>query len=224
MFESACYPNHSGGEETRQQLLQAATQIFLAEGFRAARVKTIAECAGVRLSAINYHFGGKEGLYLAVLRHHGELAIHRTPLLAPNPALPIKERFTFLVHSLTLRMLDTDNECRIAQLMVREMVNSTPALEVIFEHFNRPQSEQLQQLMAEILGPMADQHTLIRCTLSLFGQCMSYVVGRPMILRLTPNLFSAADWLTEVEHHIVTFSWGGLMAIRQELATEESRS
>jgi AcrR family transcriptional regulator len=38
-------------------------------GYQAARVQNITRSAGLGLSAINYHFGGKEGLYRAVLSH-----------------------------------------------------------------------------------------------------------------------------------------------------------
>ena len=67
----------SPGQQTRTALIDVATEMFLADGFKAARVADIAQQAGVRLSAINYHFGSKEGLYLAVLQHHADLACSR---------------------------------------------------------------------------------------------------------------------------------------------------
>lgn len=217
MFQATQYPNHSGGEETRQQLLQAATRVFLAEGFRAARVKEIAEQAGVRLSAINYHFGSKEGLYLAVLRHHGDLALNRAPLASDKPHQSLEQRFAFAIHSLVLRMLDDSNDCRLAQLMLRELANPTPALEVMFQQFSLPQARFLLRLLQEVLGPAASHETQVRCLLSLFGQCMCYVMARPLASRLAPQLYEAAHWLEEIEQHLITFSWAGLMAIKASL-------
>jgi TetR/AcrR family transcriptional regulator len=49
-------------------LLDAALEEFAAQGFAGARVRDIAERAGVSKDLIAYHFGGKEGLYLAVQR------------------------------------------------------------------------------------------------------------------------------------------------------------
>lgn len=218
MFQAAQYPNHSGGEETRQQLIRAATRVFLAEGLRAARVKEIAEEAGVRLSAINYHFGSKEGLYLAVLRHHGELALARAPLTSEMPNQSLEQRFAFVIHSLVLRMLDDSSECRLAQLMLRELANPTPALDVMFQQFSLPQAKVILALLQEILGPAASHETQVRCLLSLFGQCMCYVMARPLASRLAPRLYEAEHWLEEIDSHLVTFSWAGLMAIKASLS------
>ena len=54
------------GDETRQRLIAAATEVFGRLGFEAASTRAIADAAGANLAAIPYHFGGKEGLYLAV--------------------------------------------------------------------------------------------------------------------------------------------------------------
>ena len=83
------------GDETRLKLLQAATDVFVEQGFQAARVQTIAKHAGVRLSAINYHFGNKAGLYLATLRYHADLAISQQPLF-PSESLSVEQQFRFM--------------------------------------------------------------------------------------------------------------------------------
>ena len=47
--------------------MQAGSELFAAHGFDGATVETIAERAGVNKAMINYHFGGKRGLYQAIL-------------------------------------------------------------------------------------------------------------------------------------------------------------
>ena len=201
------------GEETRLKLIAAATPEFIEQGFRAARVQQIAKNAGVRLSAINYHFGGKDGLYLAVLRHHGELAIQQRPLLTDTEQ-SLQQHFRFMIHSLLQRMLDDSQGCQLAQLILREMVNPTAAQDDIFQRFQYPQMQQIFSLLRQIL-PHADQTALLRCTLSLFGQCIIYVLARPLILKTNPDLLSYPGWLDEIENHIVRFSWAGLMALQE---------
>jgi TetR/AcrR family transcriptional regulator len=54
------------GERSRAALLDAALEEFSAKGFAGTRVRDVAARAGVSKDLIAYHFGSKEGLYLAV--------------------------------------------------------------------------------------------------------------------------------------------------------------
>jgi AcrR family transcriptional regulator len=53
--------------DKRETLLDAAERAILAEGFAGASTRRIAEEAGVPLSLVHYHFGGKEGLLVALV-------------------------------------------------------------------------------------------------------------------------------------------------------------
>lgn len=54
-------------ESSREVLLDAGTELFAQHGFDGATVEMIAHRAGVNRALISYHFGGKEGLYDAIL-------------------------------------------------------------------------------------------------------------------------------------------------------------
>jgi AcrR family transcriptional regulator len=54
-------------ERTRAELLTVATEVFAESGYSGARVDVIAERTRTTKRMIYYYFGGKEGLYLAVL-------------------------------------------------------------------------------------------------------------------------------------------------------------
>jgi AcrR family transcriptional regulator len=59
----------------RLQLLQAAQDVFVAQGFHAAAMDDIADRAGVSKPVLYQHFPGKRELYLALLEEHvGQLA------------------------------------------------------------------------------------------------------------------------------------------------------
>lgn len=51
----------------RQLLLDAAVRIFAAKGYAATTVRDILRSAGVTAPVLYYHFGNKEGLFLALL-------------------------------------------------------------------------------------------------------------------------------------------------------------
>lgn len=60
-------PSGGDSERVRAELLQAARNLFLANEFKAVSVRQIAAAAGVNGAMVNYYFGGKQGLYLAMV-------------------------------------------------------------------------------------------------------------------------------------------------------------
>ena len=55
------------GQESREALLNAATELFSGNGFEATSLRRIASDAGVSFQVIAYHFGSKLELWLAVV-------------------------------------------------------------------------------------------------------------------------------------------------------------
>jgi AcrR family transcriptional regulator len=53
--------------DTRERILDAAETVFMAHGYEGASMRQIASEAGANLAAGNYHFGGKEALFQAVM-------------------------------------------------------------------------------------------------------------------------------------------------------------
>lgn len=53
--------------DCRENIVTAAIPLFAAKGLNGVSVRELAAAAGVNLSMISYYFGGKEGLYAAVL-------------------------------------------------------------------------------------------------------------------------------------------------------------
>ena len=59
----------------RAQLLVAAQEVFVAQGYHAAAMDDIAERAGVSKPVLYQHFPGKLDLYLALLDQHAEALV-----------------------------------------------------------------------------------------------------------------------------------------------------
>ncbi len=102
---------------TRAAILAAATQEFTAKGLNGARVDSIAKRAGANKRMIYHYFGGKEGLYVAVLEET-YAAIRRAEIgfrfADRDPVDGMREliRFTwhyFIEHPEFLSLLATEN-------------------------------------------------------------------------------------------------------------------
>jgi AcrR family transcriptional regulator len=91
-------------EGTRRNIIAVATEEFAAKGFSGARVDEIAARTKTSKRMIYYYFGGKEGLYIAVLEeaYRGIRNVEATLDLAeksPEQALRTLVAFTFDYYS-----------------------------------------------------------------------------------------------------------------------------
>ena len=76
-------PRDGNPEETRREILAAASEAFAAAGYVGATTRAVASRAGVNVATLHYHFGSKEGLYRAVLEAAG---LGTLPDLPPGDA------------------------------------------------------------------------------------------------------------------------------------------
>jgi AcrR family transcriptional regulator len=62
---------------TAGRIIEAARACLLADGYAALSTRRVAEQAGVPLSQIHYHFGGKQGVILALLDRENQQLVAR---------------------------------------------------------------------------------------------------------------------------------------------------
>jgi AcrR family transcriptional regulator len=99
-------------DETPERVLQAAREVFARDGYEGATTRQIAAAADVNIATLAYHFGGKEGLYRAVLdRMYARMLSVALPApLAPDPRARIRQVVGVLwdfalAHELDIRLL-----------------------------------------------------------------------------------------------------------------------
>src|SRR5580704_11269640 len=92
-------------ERSRRALLDAALEEFSLRGFAGARVADIARRAGVNKQLINYYFGSKEGLYLALQRAWLDREESFAPPEVPLPDLVARYLLDALADPRSLRLL-----------------------------------------------------------------------------------------------------------------------
>lgn len=188
-----------GGAEaartTRDQLIEAGLRAFGRCGYDGVSTRTLAELAGVNQAAIPYHFGGKEGLYLAVTRHLVEKKVGPIRQLADDILKrvndeDIRDRDALL--GLLQRLLDkfTDRlmhnnksgDC-IGSMMIREQLRPTAAFDEIYEGYLYPIHNVVAQLVARLENKPADHADTILMAHTLLGQMIFFGIARATVQR-----------------------------------------
>jgi AcrR family transcriptional regulator len=132
-------------EANRASMVAAATDEFAARGFKGASMDAIAARTHTTRALINYYFGSKEKLYLAVLEQvYAEIREAEAKLdldhLAPADAVRRIVEFTYnyyLTHEGFVRLVVAENQARGRHL------RKSPAMRTL----NRPIIERLARVI-----------------------------------------------------------------------------
>lgn len=138
---------------TREHLLHTAGELFALHGLESVSTRMIAEAADVKLSAIHYHFGSKEKLYLAALNHaveHDSCADFSS-VIAENPALfDSREGRAEIIRTAVFRSFydrfKDDTPAWTTQLIVRELMKPSSMFPVFADCVVKPDIEAAERI------------------------------------------------------------------------------
>lgn len=181
-----------------QRLLDAAIDHFGQKGLEGASTRAIAAAAGTTMSSITYHYGGKEGLYLAAVRHiANQIGEHLAPALASTdltaqdsgPEAASRTVLSIVDHFLGI-ILRPETEAW-ARLIVREQMGPTGAFDALYAGVMGRAIDHLSALLVRIGEGRWDDTEARLKALAIIGQALVFRVGRATLLR-------AAGW-TDVD-------------------------
>ena len=79
--------------QTKAQILRAAQKVLLESGFSGLSTRRVAAVLGTPMSQIQYHFGSKEGMILAMFEDMNARLIDRQKALFEDPDLSISQQW-----------------------------------------------------------------------------------------------------------------------------------
>lgn len=174
------------GSETRQRLIEIALERFGAAGFQATTTREIALAAGVTLPVLAYHFGSKEGLYLAcaneiVTRWRGQLEPSASAIAAELPALTADTARTRLI-SLMIEsveaLADGGGADQWMGFVQHETMDRGPAFDLLYREIWAPGVELVAALIARIGASDARMEAVL-----LLSSLTAFSLWRPLTLR-----------------------------------------
>lgn len=112
--------------DSRTRILAAATPLIARHGLNGVSVRSLAAAAGVNLSLISYHFGGKEGLYAEILKKQFEGFRYIDDIAGSD--LPPMEIFEAYIRGTIRRYRENPY---LLRYYVSELTNPTPCFKTI---------------------------------------------------------------------------------------------
>lgn len=170
---------------TQENLIEIATQLFATKGFAAVSVRELTDLAKINVSAISYHFNGKEGLYQEVLKK--QLA----PILEALQSVKSKESLS-TIERLTLYADQIAHIHRqspfLARFMSSESITPTPFGGPIIENHLSQVYQFIQSTLQEGIqkGIFQADLNVTYAAISLVGSLNFYFIAKPLIQKFTP--------------------------------------
>lgn len=209
-------PAREDGAQTRQQLLEVAGQVFAEQGYARATSKEICERAGANIAAVNYHFGGKEGLYAAVLEEaHARLVSIDLVTKATQSGAEPAEKLRTLLRQIVGEIARRDEGRWELRVLSREVLAPTPMMDRMIANQIQPKLRLVSTMIAGVLGVPASHPAVSRCTVSIIGPCGFLLITDPQWQKqVFPSMNVDPQTLVD---HMVTFALGGLNAVAASL-------
>lgn len=161
----------------RDRLINAAIERFGKRGFDAVGTREIAAAVDTPMSSITYHFGGKEGLYLAAAEHifdHIHEVLGASGQTLPGADATPQQRvdaICAMIRSAGAFML-SETSAPFALFIGREQQDPSPEVLALMQAKIMPMMEALAQQVA-ILRPELDESQAKAVSVFLFGMAIT---------------------------------------------------
>ncbi|MEO5925978.1 MAG: CerR family C-terminal domain-containing protein [Bryobacteraceae bacterium] len=198
-------------DDTRQRLLQAATEVFGEKGYDAATIRDICGRANANVALVNYHFGDKMELYTEVL-----VNAFRPPEGAPPPppsATP-EESIRKIIRAMLDKALDQSDQASLRyRLMLHEYAHPSAATPRVIDLTLRPVYDLLRKQIGTIAGVDPDSDQARLHVHSILGQVIHYTRSSTVVAALWPDLKMTPEQREMIAEHIAGITLSHLYAI-----------
>jgi len=196
------------GKETRWRLLNAACEVFAQKGYRDAKVADICKRAGANVAAVNYYFGDKASLYEEAwryaLQNFAEHAFSESATGSPQ------DRLREYIQTLMQHFTTTGELGQFSRLYLMELVNPTGLVQDAWRELIEPRRRKLHDIIRDIIGPKAEEISILFCELSIITQCRALVTIKNSDLEFMLGQPLCPELIKRLASHIANFSMAGI--------------
>ncbi|MGM9569438.1 MAG: TetR/AcrR family transcriptional regulator [Phascolarctobacterium sp.] len=187
------------GLETRAKIIDCAGRLIAQHGFEATTSKLICTTAQVNMAAVNYHFGSRDGLYLAVLKEAHTYLMNLDLLTELENSTEAAETKISQLIDLYINSILRDNSWYV-EVWARELLQPSSFFQEVFQGEVVPKLNSVLRLFASYLGITTTDKRLYSCLFTTMSPFVMLYWGHrnPIQLQLTQGL-SYEDFLKSLK-------------------------
>lgn len=199
----------------RERILDSAEELFMEKGFFGASVRDVTNHAGVRLAAVNYHFGTKEKLFGDVLRRRSEtLNAERLRLLSGVTRQGSQEERARSIAAAFVRPVEAcaaegDGWRNYLTLIAQVAHSRLPALMLVADDFNAVATAFVEAFA--VVFPRPSRETLHHAYQFMLASTL-YAFSNNLRLESLTRGKLRSDAFGAIASNLVDFVAGGLVA------------
>jgi TetR/AcrR family transcriptional regulator, regulator of cefoperazone and chloramphenicol sensitivity len=199
-------------EYTRTSIIKAAAHLFAEKGFEGASVRDIVTRARVNQAAIHYHFKGKDGLYLEVLKTAFERLTSDSGFDAERlKALSREEALRSFIHQQLRPLLFRDELSRYIRMFSWESAHPSKVFLKFMTQNPVGYVSAAVELVRRFLPDGMSDRLAMCAAIWLMGQCGIFVRSREMLEKEPFNIGSDEKFVDELTDLITRLALGGLL-------------
>jgi AcrR family transcriptional regulator len=101
--------------DKKEHIMEVAVALFAEKGFEGTSIRDLAHAADVNIAMINYYFGSKEKLFVALLENKARFMRERIDAVQNNPSLSELEKINQIIDGYVNRFLSQPAFHRVLQ-------------------------------------------------------------------------------------------------------------
>ncbi len=198
-------------EYTRQAILKAAVRLFADKGYQAASVRDIVAKARVNQAAINYHFKGKDGLYLELLETAFDKLTEEAGFDADKlKSLSREEALRSFVHQQLRPLLFRDELSLYIRIFAWEGAHPSKVFLKFMAKSTVSYLTAAVDIVQRFLPPGTDRRVAVCGAIWLMGQCSTFVRNRELFAQEPFKIAPDSPFVDELADLISRLALGGL--------------
>lgn len=187
------------GHETRQKLISIGARLFGLNGYNGVSMRTLSDVSGTNLATVSYHFGGKKGLYEAILYailarkekiFPSEESIQARIDMMETGELSDFNLISWFIKTFVKGLIGEPDTVWAVIIINRELAQPSELYHILEEKFFKPSFRSIGLMLKTVMGNDVDPEELVVVGEALMGISLKFVHNKDFLSRLGKDKYT----------------------------------